>query len=474
MKNMKTHVVRTISIILAVLLVAFIAISNTAPLGAGTSYNFEDKALGVLGPKDRVKFDDKIAIQKSDLVYFSSSMPFSFDLATVKLKIRNPSFEQIVDLGFRDKDEWHYSRTRLADPKLDSLTWPQIGTGPYLYQKIPSFIDSESFIQKPPKDKLIGTYDYDSSALEQHTTLPNYMQNDRNTIITTPLRGQVTMYVYMNGEPFSMSLIKRDLNWYNDPDVLTAKVFQGTDQVFEATIDDDGNDSSDRRLGVAQKVTMRNPGPEDPPAGVYKVVIDAPGDTVITRIETNLHKIAFEGPLYVAANREVYGNIVPSTIPTTLVTNALGLTLNMEHKQPQTVSIGDKSAKLAMPHQPVSLKTDTALTAITIPKSDVIINGVGYFSFSQEHFFTPTPYHIIPIKSAADLERVDYVLTNYVTPKKLADGWIEVERTFDLSTAVIKDGKLSWVISAPGLAENGRTIEIKDIEMTLTKKGWWK
>ncbi|MBW3538347.1 hypothetical protein KY386_02550 [Candidatus Parcubacteria bacterium] len=355
---------------------------------------------------------------------------------------------------------------------MNRLTWSSIGGGPYLYQKEPEFDSLESFLQNSPENKVIGTYDYDPAALTQNVRLPDYRPALKETVIDTPLRGRTVMYVYLDNEPFKMKLTKRDLNWYADPDVMNIKVYKQQDVVLEATIDDDGNDTDNRRVGLPQEVELANPGPGLPEAGVYKIVIDAPGDTALTRLETNLHKIVFEGPIYPVANKEVYGGLVEQTKPTNLVTDAPAVSFVTYHQALQDVTVGGQMVNINQPQQAVKAANPGGQAAVTIPKSDVVVNGIGYFAFTPEQFFTPTPYKILPIRDAKDLEQVDYVLTNYQKPRQEGE-WLVAEREFDLSDAVIQKGKLSWLISAPGLKENNRTIEIKSIEMTLTKKGWW-
>jgi hypothetical protein len=80
---------------------------------------------------------------------------------------------------------------------------------------------------------------------------------------------------------------------------------------------------------------------------------------------------------------------------------------------------------------------------------------------------------IFSINSAEDIARADYLLTDYKTPKHEGD-WLVAEREFDLHDAAIQNGQLSWLLNAPGLKENNRTVEYKNIVMTLSKKGWFK
>jgi hypothetical protein len=277
----------------------------------------------------------------------------------------------------------------------------------------------------------------------------------------------------LSHEPFNMTLTKRDLNWQNDPDAVKISVYKGKDKVFDATIDDDGNSSNNRNAGQPQSVEIKNPGPGLPEAGVYKIIIDTPGDSMITNITTNLHKLAFEGPLYVADNHEVYGDIVAKTKPTLLTTNAQSLSFRSDHEQSKTATIGKQVININKPNQVFNAISTTPTTNVIVPSSDMIINGTGYFAFNPDQFFVPTPYKILPINSAEDIDQADYILTDYKTPTHQGE-WLVAEREFDLHDAAIQKGQLSWLINAPGLKENKRTVEYKSIEMTLTKKGWFK
>ena len=103
------------------------------------------------------------------------------------------------------------------------------------------------------------------------------------------------------------------------------------------------------------------------------------------------------------------------------------------------------------------------ISEITIPKSDVILKGLlGYFAFSKDQFFSPSRFKLLPITEKADIEAVDYLVTNY-KPSRQEGEWRVAEAEFDLKTAFVKNGELSWLIKAPGLKENGDEVIIKKI-----------
>jgi hypothetical protein len=464
---------RIIAIGLSLVLIAFIVIVNSVPFNISRNYSSTKPNTLMLTPKNRINNISGISQQTGNLIYFNSKMPFKFDEAKVKVKFKNTSLQQQILLGYRDQNEWHYNAQALDSPLLDKLSWSKIGNGPYLYQKTATYKTTDDFLKNPPQNKIVGTSAYKGEELlKSNTIIPNYQPSTTNTSINVPLRGKTTMYVYLNHEPFNMSFTKQDLNWHSDPDAVKISVYKSKDKVFDATIDDDGNDTDNQRPGFSQTVNIKNPGPGLPESGVYKILIDAPEDSIITNITTNLHKIAFEGPLYVADNHEVYGGIV-KTNPTRLVTNAQSISFRSEHKQSQIANVDNQVVKITKPGQTFTAKNTNPAANITIPASDMIINGSGYFAFSADQFFIPIPYKILPINSAEDIAQADYVLTDYKTPKREGE-WLVAEREFDLHDAAMQKGQLSWLINAPGLKENKRTVEYKQIDMTLTKKGWFK
>jgi hypothetical protein len=431
MKNL-TATSRYIAITISILIIIFIVFYNSAPLNISKKYSSIDHNTLVLTPKNRLNNVGGISQQTGNLIYFNSPMPFKFDAANVKMKFKNRSSQQQILLGYRDQNEWHYNAQILDNPILDNLSWSKVGKGPYLYQKVLTYKNIDDFLKNPPQNKIVGISDYKEDLQTSNRALPNYQPSINNTIINVPLRGKVTMYAYLNHEPFNMSFTKQDLNWYSDPDAAKISVYKGKDRVFDATIDDDGNDTSNQKPGFKQTVNIKNPGPGLPESGIYKIVIDASDDSITTNITTNLHKIVFEGPLYVADNHEVYGNIIPSTKPTNLITNAQTLSFKSDHNHSTLIKVNQQIINANKPNKVITTTTSTPSSTITIPRSDMSVNGSGYFAFNPDQFFAPIPFNILPINSAEDIARADYLLTDYKTPKHEGD-WLVAEREFDLN-----------------------------------------
>ncbi|HYK08313.1 MAG TPA: hypothetical protein VEW42_02310, partial [Candidatus Eisenbacteria bacterium] len=301
-------------IVLLVSLVGYILISNFSPFNVTTEYSLTSKtnAISPLGPKDRVGVQSvggqKFFVQKHDLIYFTTPMPFQYDSATVRIIFLNQEPDQTLSLGFQDQPLWHYNTQLFDVPILNSLTWKRIGINPTLYQREPNYSSVSAFLLNPPTDSLIGTYSYDTG-IGQSTNdvkLPDYTPSSQDTIISTPLRGRHVLYAYLNNEPFRMTINKQDLNWYEDPDPMSISIYKDHTLVYSAQIDDDGITDNSKKSLPPQEVTIKNPGPGLPEPGVYKIILDANSDTVITRIETNLHKIVVQGNIFLAGNKEIY------------------------------------------------------------------------------------------------------------------------------------------------------------------------
>jgi hypothetical protein len=61
-------------------------------------------------------------------------------------------------------------------------------------------------------------------------------------------------------------------------------------------------------------------------------------------------------------------------------------------------------------------------------------------------------------------------LARYDPPEKIDNHTKFTEKTFDIGPSFIKEGKVTVMFSAPGLAKNKNEIILKEIKVTLTKE----
>ncbi len=464
------------SLTIALGIVGFILLQNLAPLGITMKYNLQEKSkyISALGPKDRVKElthdGETIYNQISDITYFSTDIPFHFDAATILMRIKNENPEQLVKIGYKDQEDWHYATKTVDLPLLTLPEWNTIEEDVVLYQREKKYSSIKDFYKNPPQEAIVGVYNYDTSMLF-NKTLNNYSPQEKETVIHVPFRGKITLYAYLQNEPFSMTVTKQDMNWYKDADPAFIDVLKDETKVFSTQIDDDGIKDSSRRTSSPQSVTIKNPGPGLPETGIYKIIINASQDSLVKEIRTNLHKVVFESPVYLAGNASIYKNVIKKTEPTKFYTNALLLNILTYHPQGlQRITTTKKILQLTAVNKEGQIIPEQDITPVNVPKNDVIIQSfAGYIAFDQKQFFLPTKYRLLPITEEADLNLVDYVLTDK-KPEQQAGDWRIVKQTFDLSNAIIDNNKLSWIIQAPKLRDSNNTITIGDIQVTFHKK----
>ncbi|MBI3486024.1 hypothetical protein HY025_03695 [Candidatus Daviesbacteria bacterium] len=467
---------RAFFIFAGISLIVYIAQANIAPLGMKTKLSSEVEKDNIkLVPLQRVqKLQDTTIKIIDDVVYFSTDMQAQYESAHIKVTFKNDDPSQNVYLGFQDQDIWHYDTKLIDSPILNNLNWDRIGSNPTIYQKVKKYNSYEDFLKNPPLDSVIGTYDFDDNLLRQKG-LDDYKPSDKLTVINTPLRGKVVFYTYISNEWFKLWVKKQDLNNYQDPDVTTIKIYKQDDVVYTANIDDDGIRDGSGKVLPPQETYIQNPGPGLPEPGVYKVVIDAGGDTIIRQIKTNMHKIVFASPIFPISNHEVYPNVVDQTTPNKLYSDALVFQAITYHPEAtQSVKLSNQVLNLTEAKKEEATVSAQAFTEVNVPKSDVVLKGfLGYFAFDKTQFFKPSAFKLFSITKKEDTDITDYVISNY-QPNYLYEGrWKVVDMNFDLKAAISKKGKLSWIIKAPGLKDNKRSITIKKIEIELTKKPWF-
>ncbi len=447
---------RNISLFFVGLVILFVGYMNF-PL-YGLNYELPEKRILPLSPKNRVEYTQLLGTQvhrqTDDIVYFSTPSQ-GYDRATARIEFINASPTQPLLVGFKDKSDWHYY-TKPADlPLINSLNWIQANSvPPILYsRKDYKYTDVNEFLDKPPSE-LVGAYYTDTNF--EIGWLPDYKKSTKWTTINTPLRGSHSFYVFLENEPFSLQIKKRDLNWYEGADTMKISVYKHGVLMTDVSSVDDGITDASRGSGKIQTVVIQdNEGiPEN---GVYRVDIKTNDDTVIESLTTTLSKIVFTPPVFPLS-------------ATTIYTDARDLTFKTLHTPPiLPVRLNGQPIMLPSVNEIVPATASANYNTVVLPQGDVIVGGTGMFAFSKNQYFTPYVIKKVDIRTEADLDKLNYLITDYVRPTRSEDGYEETTLEFNLAKAVHDKDKLSWIIQAPGLKKNGGEVLIKNITITLHK-----
>lgn len=456
-----------------VVCVGIYVLSYNFPL-FGLNHKANNNDITALLPNSRVKKENvlgtEIERQTDDLTYFTTKSE-GFDSATVKFEFMSTSADQALYLGFKDSSTNHYNTKPVNLPFLNNLDWRRITfTMPFIYAKNDrNYSSEEDFLRNPPRDP-VGIYFVDPSKYETSIDMiADYSPSQKHMIIDTPLRGSHTFYVFLGFQPFEMSITKQDLNNYEGEDNVYIKVFKGTVMLTDRLIKDDGNTTSSGPMGNQETADISYEG-GNPENGVYKIVIEANADTIIKKISTNLSRIVFEPPLFILSkNWNDASNLTFS--PVTLYTDARKLSFRTYHTESlQEIKIGSDTVDLSGVEEEKTYENNKNYNMITIPKGDVVVEGQGYFAFTKDQYFSPFIFKKIDIRKKEDLEKVDYFVTDYLKPFNTTGNWKLAEVEFDLKDAYYSNGKLSWIIKAPGLKANGQELYIRNMEVMFHKK----
>ncbi len=437
----------------------------------GSTIELKEKEISALTPGSRIKkvlrSDSVVQKQLEDLIYFTTKS-VGYDKAKVRVTYINGNLDQDILLGFKDKNDWHYKTKPVYLSLVDKIDWyrTDIST-PALYQKVKTFNSFDEFIKNPPQDKVVGTYYLEDNYSEK--TLDGYSPKHIPTKLEVPLRGSHTFYTYINSEPFTLKVSKQDLNWYEGEDKVKIQVSKNGKILTDKTIPDDGITDRSQKFKPPQSDEIKYEG-GNPENGLYKINLIGGTDTIIKSIESSFSLLAFQGPIYLVSGSPAYNGSLVNGPPNVLFTDANKLTFRTFHTSSlQKIEVNGELVDINEADKDFEHNTGTNRNEIKIPTGDVIVNGPGYFSFAKEQFFTPYIYKKFEVKGKEDLDKVDYLLTDYVKPFNLDDDWRQSEIEFDLKDAIYTKDKLSWIIRAPGLKEKGNSILIKEIEVTLEK-----
>lgn len=439
----------------------------------GVTVALTERELSDLTPGSRVKkvlaSDSEVKKQVEDLIYFTTKSK-GYDKATVRISFLSGGPDQDVHLGFKDQSVWHYKTKPVYLPLLENLKWERVNFySPTLYQKEGTAVSFEEFIKNPPTDEVVGTYYLSDSYAREN--LDGYKPKSDRTKIEVPLRGSHSFFTFLQDEPFFLKVGKQDLNWYDGADNVRIVVTKDGKILQEKTIADDGARNASQQFKDIQYETLEYVG-GNAPNGLYRVQIIASADSIIKSIESSFSLLSFQGPIFAISGSEAYSPELAKGSPSTIYTDAVKLNLRTSHSTAfQKVKVNDEEIDISEVDKDITYDfQSSARNIVRIPNGDVVVDGAGYFSFATDQFFTPFIYKKYEVKGKGDLEKIDYLLTDYMKPFNMTEGWREAELTFDIKDAVYDKDKLSWIIRAPGLKANGNSVLIKDIEVTLEKE----
>jgi hypothetical protein len=156
-------------------------------------------------------------------------------------------------------------------------------------------------------------------------------------------------------------------------------------------------------------------------------------------------------------------------------TNAHHIAAETFHEEGiQTLSFGSVDTMIGAAHKEYQLDRGVGQEAtaqvLRAPRGDVRFLGDGYFALASDLLFLPAPRRLTDA-SNLDAEGIKAVLTPYVAPRPLGDGWYESSNAYAIAP---RPGTLRMTIGAPGIQERKGSIGVRAVSLRYTRDalGW--
>lgn len=386
-----------------------------------------------------------------DPAYFTARVPGPYETVDVAIEYR-PIRQPLMEFGIVHDAEGKQLELRpLYAAGLESPEWKRGSSGTsggYVRAGI-----SESRLADPNPSGLVV---WDASAtiplLEDPVGIP--------AVTNVSLRGSHDFYVVPSGKEVRMTFTLQAANRKAGSDIAVFRFFRGEEEIGHEAFGASG--SRETRMGrtVKHDVVLRDVGP-----GVYRIAFIADDDVFIRSVETPSTR-------WVVGPRVYFGDVVgyaTGTPGANVWTNSRHIVAETFHAEGlQTIDFGGKKAKISRTHVATRADRDdddAGAVRLSAPRGDVRVIGDGYVAFREGAFFEPRPRRLT---DATDVvrERVNAVLTSYVRPESLEDGWKKSTFRFTVNPSL---DRLRFVLSAPGVAARAGAVDVRRVTLTFRR-----
>jgi len=452
-------------ILMPIIFIFYILWMNLAPLGSNEEFIIDvglDDSVGearLTGPFERIS-DTSIMHGityrnlTSDLVYFELEYPFSSRVSEVEVSIRFKDTlleNDGIYLGAKNNKEWSYDWNIIYGKFLENVT---------IHNMILRENTTTFYLQNIPQGSLVAT---DINFIKSKENILDDIYN-RTLIINHFLRGSHTAYIYVK-DKINLNVTKRDLNWYEGEDVLKVSIFKGENLVKNMTILDDGIKNNNKELGLAQTASLFI---SDLKEGVYKIFFESNDDLFIERIVVYPANFVVYGRVYsIGNNSSIYfGTESESRLYFSVLKKRNFRFKTLHDNTFQNLTANNISIEINNRDMWFETEFNNGFYELVIPKSNVIVEGNVFFSFTKNSYFFPFEYIITDIDNK-NVKDADLICSNVKFDRY--GKWIVGITKWDVGVFYNKFNKIFFAIKAPFL-QNDRTLPVDKIKIKVIKK----
>lgn len=452
--------IRIVLIIISVLILGWVVDRNfvlTKPLEIVYDFSQDNAFISFLKPESRVseiKEADGEFYQTmtSEPAYFELNLPLSFfKTAEIILDYDNLN-QEVVELGL-EIGEGNYYLKPLENKVLDNLDWNRICNEEIcLWQRGKQHEDINSFLDNLPSLDKVGVYHYD---IDEPYLIDNYESQVEYQELNYSLRGSHTFYTYLKDEVADFIFTLEDMNRSKGGDEIKVNLYdENNNLLFSDKMVDDGNPEGNEVVAIPRKLNFQTP---ELPEGVYRMEVVANDDVFIRQIRTKQQYIVFINKVYL-------GDTVDSSFSpdkdVELLTNSKQIKAVVPHSEGfQILKIGGEELNLNEAYKQYSYINDKNEISVYIPKGDVLLQSDDLWSFDKHNFFDP---RIRRVTTNRDLEGLDFIIAKYQPMGKK-------QTQFNLYNVIRENGKIKFIISAPGLDVEGNEIDVNKIKIEISR-----
>ncbi|MBT5807646.1 hypothetical protein HOI18_00015 [Candidatus Uhrbacteria bacterium] len=372
-----------------------------------------------------------------DPAFFFMHPHREFASVDVEVWFKNDTLGVVELGGLSSVEPERYTLKPLHNKIIEDSTWSRIDQdGMVLLQRNNRYESLESFYSNPPARNDVAVYrtDYDVPY-----RLDSYTASSVTKTMDVSLRGHHELKTYIKDEALLFDFQYMDMNRDEGEDSISVLVFNEEGlPVAEARASDDGNISMDARPSGLEKLSLRVDGL---PEGVYKLVINAPRDIFFRKVHTPQSKAVFLNTVFIGD--EVAYREPPDG--TRFWTNTERMVMQTRHAEGvQDVSVDGETLSIAEPYQWYESVPGDGLSEVRVPAGDLEIVMEGKIAFIKSQYFNPDPINITAYTDLETLD-VDYVLGEYVSPRKEGD-WLVSIVSFGADELYAEDDG-TWKIS---------------------------
>lgn len=395
-------------------------------------------------------------------VYAGMRLPGVYTSILVGLQFR-PNTQPLIDVGLRQEPG-------TSDSFAMQPLWSEALTYGW---KQAHWQDRVGYVRVTEEPKALGDEDLNHLLVWHASTIaPLWMDSEaRERTFSVALRGSHDLIAIPVRGVIHFDVKLQDMNRRREHGTVVFSLSKDGELIWSDALGLAGS-HDDRSSAVYEKeIEVR-----DLAAGAYKLSITADDDVFVRKIRSPLRHWVI-GPRLYLADQVGYAT---TTLSSLVWTNAHHMVAETFHQEGlQTLSFGSAKTTVQATHQEYHLDRSASQEAtpqiVKAPRGDVRFISDGYFALAPELLFLPTPRRLTDA-SNLDAEGIKAVLTPYVAPRPLGDGWYESSNTYPLRARL---GTLRMAIGAPGVEDRHASVDVRGMHLvytrlTLSWRDWWR